>query len=81
MTVCPNFYFSYPQKSNIFHVNCVPVLRNCFFFKILYLYSHLSVLGLHFCTQTLIAVSDGYSLVEVRDLLIVVASLVVDFGL
>ena len=51
-------------------------------FRFLFIYSFLAVLGLCGCTGfSLVAVSGGYSLVEVRELLIAVASLVAEGGL
>ena len=52
------------------------------YFKKHYLFFILAVLGLHCCAGfSLIAGSGDYSLVAVRGLLIVVASLVVEHGL
>ena len=53
-------------------------LKNNFMYYILFL----AVLGFHCCTGfSLVAVSGGYSLVEVRERLIAVASLVAEDGL
>ena len=61
---------------------CNTNIRLSVFFKGFYLFSLLAVLGLHCCSgSSLVVVSGANSLVLVRGLLIVVASLVAERGL